>query len=188
MRIRRRKKRASHSRIELSRPERSNQIWTMDFMHDTLHNGRKIRILNIVDAYTRECPRIEVNTSIGGHRVVEILSQIIMFRGKPEGIIIDNGPEFISNALDAWAYKECITLHFIRPGKPVDNAFIESFNGRLRDECLNENWFTSIEQARWIIEKWRRDYNTTRPHSSLKNLAPVEFAQKEETRLLTCQV
>ena len=133
LRIRRRKKLASQGRIEISKAERPNELWAMDFMQDALHNGRRIRLLTIVDTYTKECLRIEVDTSIRGTRVAEILSQITCFRGLPENIIVDNGPEFISNAMDAWAYERGVKLHFIRPGKPVDNANIESFNGRCRD-------------------------------------------------------
>ena len=136
-------------------------------------------MLSVVDEYTRKCFRIEVDTSINGVRVTKILSDISQTHGLPEIIIIDNGPEFISNALDAWAYQRGVNLTFIRPGKPVENAYIESFNGRLRDECLNENWFLSVEHARRVVEEWRIDYNTARPHSSLDNLSPEEFIRRE---------
>jgi len=182
LRIRRRKKLASSSRIEPLQSERPNQLWAMDFMHDALYNGRKIRLLTMIDTYTKESLRIEVDTSIGGQRVAAVLTQISAFRGLPESIVVDNGPEFISNALDAWAYVRGIKLHFIRPGKPVDNAFMESFNGKLRDECLNENWFMSLEHARTVIEDWRIDYNQERPHSSLGDLTPYEFMQLEEEK------
>ena len=134
----------------------------------------------IIDTHTKECHRIEVDRSIGGRRVTEVLSEVASVHGLPENIVVDNGPEFISNAMDEWAYSREVTLHFIRPGKPVDNAFMESFNARLREECLNLNWFRSIEHARRVIEEWRVDYNETRPHSTLGFLTPKEFAQKEE--------
>jgi len=177
--IRRRKKRASCARVEIPRAEKKNELWGMDFMHDSMGQGRKLRILPILDTYTKECHRIEVDRSIGGRRVTEVLSEVSSVEGLPENIVIDNGPEFISNAMDEWAYTREVTLHFIRPGKPVDNAFMESFNARLREECLNLNWFRSIEHARRVIEEWRIDYNETRPHSSLGFLTPKEFAEKE---------
>ena len=144
-------------------------------MRDSLPDGRSIKVLSVVDEYTRKCFRIEVDTSINGVRVSRVLSEIAQIEGLPEIIIMDNGPEFISNALDAWAYQRGVKLTFIRPGKPVENAYIESFNGRFRDECLNENWFMSLDHARRIIEEWRMDYNTARPHSSLGYLTPEEF-------------
>jgi putative transposase len=179
LRIRRRKKMASLLRTEIPKPDYVNHIWSMDFMRDNLSDGRTIKLLSVVDEYTRKCFRIEVDTSINGLRVSRILSEISQRQGLPEIIIIDNGPEFISNALDAWAYQRGIKLTFIRPGRPVENAYIESFNGRLRDECLNENWFLSLEHARRIVEDWRTDYNTARPHSSLGNLTPEEFIRQK---------
>ncbi len=178
--IRRRKKRASRARVEIPRAEKRNELWALDFMHDSMGSGRKLRILPIIDTHTKECHRIEVDRSIGGKRVTEVLSEVASVHGLPENIVVDNGPEFISNAMDEWAYSREVTLHFIRPGKPVDNAFMESFNARLREECLNINWFRSIEHARRVIEVWRVDYNETRPHSTLNFLTPKEFAQKEE--------
>jgi len=180
LKIRRRKKRASRARVKIPRAEKRNELWALDFMHDSVGIGRKLRILPIIDTYTKECHRIEVDRSIGGRRVTEVLSEAASVHGLPENIVVDNGPEFISNAMDEWAYNREVTLHFIRPGKPVDNAFMESFNARLREECLNLNWFRSIEHARRIIEAWRRDYNENRLHSSLGFLTPKEFAQKEE--------
>ena len=177
--IRRRKKRASCARVDIPRAEK-NELWGLDFMHDSMGQGRKLRILPIIDTYTKECHRIEVDRSIGGRRVTEVLSEVASIQGLPENIVVDNGPEFISNAMDEWAYTREVTLHFIRPGKPVDNAFMESFNARLREECLNLNWFRSIEHARRVIEEWRIDYNETRPHSTLGFLTPTEFAQKEK--------
>jgi putative transposase len=178
--IRRRKKRASCARVAIPRAGKKNELWALDFMHDSMGSGRKLRILPIIDTHTKECHRIEVDSSIGGRRVTEVLSEVASVHGLPENIVVDNGPEFISNAMDEWAYSREVTLHFIRPGKPVDNAFMESFNARLREECLNLNWFRSIEHARRVIEEWRVDYNETRPHSTLGFLTPKEFAQKEE--------
>ena len=182
--IRRRKKRASHARVAIPRAKKRNELWGLDFLHDSLGNGRKIRILPIIDTYTKECHRIEVDRSIGGKRVTLLLSEASLMHGLPENIVVDNGPEFISNAMDELAYRQKVKLHFIRPGKPVDNAFMESFNARLREECLNVNWFRSIEHARKEIEEWRIDYNENRPHSTLDFLTPKEFAQKEEDILL----
>ncbi len=179
LRIRRRKKMASNMRTAIPRPNYANHIWSMDFMRDNLSDGRSIKLLSVVDEYTRKCFRIEVDTSINGVRVTRILNEIAKAQELPEIIIIDNGPEFISNALDAWACQRGVKLTFIRPGKPVENAYIESFNGRLRDECLNENWFLSLEHARRIAEEWRIDYNTARPHSSLGNLTPEEFIRQK---------
>jgi len=180
LKIRRRKKRASCARVDIPRAQSRNELWAMDFMHDSMGIGRKLRILPIIDTYTKECHRIEIDRSIGGRRVTEVLSEVASVNGLPANIVVDNGPEFISNAMDEWAYNREVKLHFIRPGKPVDNAFMESFNARLREECLNLNWFRSIEHARRVIEAWRVDYNETRPHSSLGFLTPKEFAQKEE--------
>jgi putative transposase len=149
----------------------------MDFVADSTVTGRRFRALAIVDDYSRECPAIEVDTSLGGARVVSILERLADMRGLPEVITVDNGPEFAGKALDAWAYRKGIKLSFIRPGKPIENAFAESFNGRLRDECLNTNWFLSVSHAREVIESWRKDYNTVRPHSSLGGLAPQEFME-----------
>lgn len=182
LRIRRRKKLASQGRIEITKAERPNELWAMDFLHDVLHNGRKLRFLPVIDTYTKECYRIEVDTSIGGKRVCAVLSEIATVRGLPDNIIVDNGPEFISNALDAWAYERGVKLHFIRPGKPVDNAYMESFNGKFRDECLNLHWFKSVGHARGIAEDHRLDYNNERPHSSLGDLTPAEFIRLEEEK------
>ena len=182
LRVRRRKKMASCTRIEIPKPQRRNHIWTMDFMSDNLASGRKLKVFSVVDEYTRRCQRIEVDTSLNGVRVCRALSEVSQTEGLPEMIIIDNGPEFIGNALDKWAYERQVKLCFITPGKPVENAYIESFNGRFRDECLNENWFMSMQDARKIIEDWRIDYNQERPHSGLDYLTPEEFIQKERDK------
>jgi putative transposase len=147
----------------------------MDFVHDGTAGGRTFRTLNVVDRFTRECLVIEVNTSITGKHVVAVLALLAAMRGRPESIRVDNGPEFISKALDAWAFEHGVKLHFIRPGKPTQNGHIESFNGKLRDECLNTNWFTDLLDAKEKIELWRKDYNEVRPHSSLGYLTPREY-------------
>jgi putative transposase len=182
MRRRKRKRFRAEARVPLVLPTRANQVWTMDFTRDSLASGRKFRTLNLMDGFTREAPRIEVDTSLPGPRVVRMLDAVAQERGYPEAIQVDNGPEFISRAVDQWAYAHGVALHFIEPGKPVQNAFIESFNGKFRDECLNQNWFVSLNDARQIIENWRVDYNTVRPHSSLGYLAPEEFAASAGAR------
>ena len=164
------------ARALLERPTRANQIWIMDFTKDRLASGRKFRTLNLMDGYTREALWIEVDTSLPGQRVVRVLEGLKQTRGVPEVMQVDNGPEFISQAVDQWAFANGVRLHFIEPGKPVQNAFIESFNGKFRDECLNQNWFVSLAEARQVIEAWRVDYNTARPHSSLGYRTPEEFA------------
>lgn len=180
LRLRRRRKHAAVLRVPLPRPQRPNQHWAMDFMADALNSGRRLRILTLVDTYSRECPAIEVDTSLPGPRVVQVLERLVAARGRPEAIRVDNGPECIGNALDAWAYQQGITLDPIRPGKPRENAYIESFNGRVRDECLNAHWFATLQEAREIIEAWRIDDNRCRPHSALGNLAPEEFLRKDQ--------
>lgn len=149
----------------------------MDFVTDSIVTGRRFRALVIVDDYSRECPAIEVDTSLGGYRVVQVLERLTEIRGLPEVITMDNGPEFAGRTLDEWAYRMGVKLNFIRPGKPIENAYAESFISRLRDECLNENWFLSLQNARDIIENWRIDYNEGRPHSSLGGLTPREYVE-----------
>ena len=156
---------------------RPNERWSMDFVSDCVSTGKVIRMLTIVDDCTRECPAIEIDTSLGGLRVRRVLDRIATERGLPEAIVLDNGPEFRGRALAAWSAERGVRLEFIQPGKPVQNAYAESFNGRLRDECLNANWFTSLSDARRKIETWRQDYNQQRPHSSLDYLSPAEFAR-----------
>ena len=166
----------SVARTPLQLPTRANEVWTMDFTKDHLASGRAFRTLNLMDGYTREALWIEADTSLPGQRVVRVLEWLKQTRGVPEVIQVDNGPEFISQAVDQWAFAHGVRLHFIEPGKPVQNAFIESFNGKFRDECLNQNWFVDLRDARRIIEGWRVDYNTARPHSSLGYRTPEEFA------------
>ena len=156
----------------------ANQMWSVDFMSDTLSSGRRFRTLNIVDDYTRECLAIEVDTSLGGMRVVRVLEELKRQRGLPRQIRSDNGPEFVSRAVDQWAYEQRLQWHTIQPGRPMENSYVESFNGRFRDECLNENWFSSLADAREKIEQWRQDYNEARPHSSLQYRTPMEFARQ----------
>jgi putative transposase len=179
IRTKKRKKLAGALRLVLPKPTRVDQIWAMDFVSDSLHNGRRFRCLNIVDVYSRESLTIVVDTSISGIMVTQYLDRLKDSRGLPEIIVTDNGPEFISKALDEWAYRNKVRLSYIRPGKPMENAFVESFNGRFRDECLNEHWFLNMQDARNRIELWRNEYNTERPHSSLGMCTPEEFAQKE---------
>jgi putative transposase len=182
--MRRRKQRRfrAAARVPLELPGAVNQVWTMDFTLDSLASGRKFRTLNLMDGHTREALAIEVDTSLPGLHVVRVLEAAARQRGYPRAIQVDNGPEFIGRAVDQWAYAHGVALHFIDPGKPVQNAFIESFNGKFRDECLNQNWFVSLDDARRIIEAWRMDYNTARPHSSLGYLTPEEFAAQATKR------
>ena len=146
-------------------------------MSDQLASGQRFRILNVVDDFTRECLVMHVGTSITGNDVVQALEKVIYLRGVPRAIMTDNGPEFAGHALDLWTHTHEISHHFIRPGKPVENAYVESFNGRVRDECLNLHWFQSLEQARLILFVWRDDYNENRPHTSLGGRTPYEFAR-----------
>ncbi len=162
LRLKRRRKRSSHLRVVLAAPERINQHWSMDFVSDSLHNGRRFRTLTVVDDLSKECPVLEVDHSLTGQRVTRVLERIALTRGLPEVITVDNGPEFISKAVDAWAYANGVKLHFIQPGKPTQNAYIESFNGKFRDECLNEHVFVSLHDAQQKIETWRQDYNANR--------------------------
>ena len=148
----------------------------MDFVHDATAQGRKLRCLNIVDDFTRECLWIETDTSLNGERVKQVLSCLIDLRGKPERLVMDNGPEFRGRVLDQRAYETGIPLDFIDPGKPQQNGCVESFNGKFRDECLSLEWFRSRAEAEVVIEAWRRHYNAVRPHSSLDYLTPAAFA------------
>ena len=153
----------------------ANDIWAMDFVHDQLFDGRKLRVLTIVDTLSRVSPAVDVRHSYRGSDVVETLERGAVEFGYPKTIRVDNGPEFISRELDLWAYMKGVTLDFSRPGKPTDNAFIESFNGKFRAECLNAHWFLSLDEARAKCEAWRRDYNEVRPHSAIDNKTPIEL-------------
>jgi putative transposase len=157
------------------------EVWAMDFMQDVLADGRRFRVLNIMDTVSRECLAIEVDTSLPGQRVVRSLEQLTLYYGCPKRLVVDNGPEFAGQVLDAWAYAHQVTLDFIEPGKLTQNAHIESFNGRFRDECLNLHWFRSLPHARQIITAWKEDYNTRRPHSALHHLTPSAYAQSIAT-------
>lgn len=175
---RRIKKRTAKGRgIKPLAAQRPNQRWSLDFVSDQLADGRRFRVLNIVDDFTRECLAVEVDTSLTGQRVARVLERVCAVRGHPERLVSDNGPEFTGHAVDTWAYQHGVQWQFIEPGKPVQNAYVESFNGKFRDECLNEHWFARLDQARMLIEDWRRDYNEVRPHSSLENQTPREFAR-----------
>jgi putative transposase len=177
MRIRQRRRIRWNGAVVKPKASQPNERWSMDFVSDWVSRGKVIRMLTIVDHCTRECPVIEVDTSLGGLRVRRVLDRVAIERGLPEAIVVDNGPEFRGRALAAWSEERGVRLEFIQPGRPVQNAYIESFNGRLRDECLNANWFTSLSDARRKIETWRKDYNEQRPHSSLNYLPPTEFAR-----------
>jgi putative transposase len=176
VRRRQRKRLTRADRVPLPLPRQPRERWSMDFTTDTLADGRGFRTLNIVDDFTRECVAIEVDRSLPGLRVTRVLNRLAGTIGLPQTIVVDNGPEFAGRTLDAWAYAHGVTLRFIRPGKPIENAYVESFNGKFRDECLNENWFLNLADATLAIELWRIDYNTVRPHSSLNDATPQAFA------------
>jgi putative transposase len=153
----------------------ANQVWATDFVHDQLFDGRKIRALTVVDIFSRLAPALEMRNAWRGSDVASILDRAALDVGYPGTIRLDNRPEFISKELDLWAYMHDVTLDFSRPGKPTDNAFIESFNDKFRGECLNTNWFLSLDEARAKCEAWRRDYNEVRPHSAIGNRTPIEL-------------
>lgn len=176
LKVRKKSKIKSLPRAPIEPPSGPNQRWSMDFMSDQLGpSGRRFRVLTVVDDFTRECVALYADYSIPGLTVTKILSEL---KRRPKIFNIDNGSEFTGRAMDTWAFEHGVKLDFIRPGKPNENAFIESFNGKFRDECLSENWFVSLEDVRKTIEEWRIDYNENRPHSSLGNLTPKEFADQ----------
>jgi putative transposase len=185
VRRRGRKRVSREARLPLPAPVGPNELWSLDFVSDALACGRRIRLLCVIDAFTRESLAIEVDTSLPAWRVAKALDRLITERGQaPAEIVMDNGPELTSRALDQWAYERGVRLRFIQPGKPIQNAFIESFNGRFRDECLNEHWFLTLADAQRITEDWRVDYNRNRPHTSLGNLTPLEFSRLlEDTQI-----
>lgn len=183
LRRRKRKRRSNVIRMPLPQPTAVNQQWSMDFMQDSFADGRRFRCLNILDDFSRECVAIEVDRSLPGTRVVDVLNRLAETRGLPKIVRSDNGPEFIGKTLDQWAYENQIKLDFIQPGKPNQNAFVESFNDKMRNECLNEHWFQDLAEAKEIIEKWRKEYNQIRPHSSLGNCAPEVFAKQQQLML-----
>ena len=177
LRLKARKQRVSGLRGPKPVATRPNECWSMDFMADRLVNGRRFRVLTLVDNVSRVSPAIVADNRLTGERVVEVLEGLLATGQKPTMLSVDNGPEFISQALDAWAYRHRVQLEFSRPGKPTDNAFIEAFNSRFRDECLNLHWFDSLEEAQATIEAWRVDYNTERPHGALGQQPPAAFSQ-----------
>ena len=176
--VRRRKRRRgiAVARQPLKLPSRPNQVWSMDFVMDALANGRRLKIMTVVDDFTKEAVMIEPAHSLTGDDVTELLDRVAQFRGYPQAVRTDQGPEFTCRSFDQWAYRRGVLPLLIQPGKPAQNAYIESFNGRLRDECLNEHWFRDLQQARDIVAAWRRDYNEQRPHSALGYLTPAKFA------------
>lgn len=178
VRRRRSRKRALGTRRPILVPDRANRRWSLDFVSDALSDGQRFRVLCVVDDCTREALGTIVDRSLSGVRMTRELDIVIRQRGKPEMIVSDNGTEMTSHAVLAWCQDTGIEWHYIAPGKPMQNAFVESFNGRLRDECLNETLFSNLAEARTIIENWRKDYNTTRPHTSLGGIAPADYARQ----------
>ena len=176
VRTRKRKERAQRQRVAQGSAMRPDQKWSMDFVAQRLPDGRWIRVLTVVDQYTRECVALVADNSLSGEKVATALDKALLLRNVPESITVDNGTEFTSKALDHWAYKNGVHLDFIRPGRPVENGYIESFNGKLRDECLNVEVFFNLADARRKLHHWRRDYNHQRPHSALDDRTPAEFA------------
>jgi putative transposase len=180
----RRRTRKSLTRVRRGRPptpEGANEQWALDFLHDALASGRKLRVLSVLDVFTREALALEVDTSLPGSTVVRVLDRLGRERPLPAQLVLDNGPELISRVLEQWAHDHTVALHFIDPGKPIQNAHCESFHGRLRDECLNEHWFLGITDARRSVEAWRQDYNGERPHSALGYRTPAAFAREAIT-------
>ncbi len=178
MRTKVRKKIARRTRIPAQSATRPNEKWSMDFVAARLLDGRWFRVLTVVDQFTRECLLLLADSSLTGHKVALALSQVVAERGAPVSITVDNGTEFYSLAMEAWAYQHGVQLDFIRPGKPVDHSYIESFNGRLRDECLNVQVFFALADVHEKLELWRQDYNQVRPHSSLHDHPPAVFARQ----------
>lgn len=174
----RRRSRARGTRPERRPATRANAAWSLDFVADQLVDGTRFRMLTVIDVFTRECVAIQVGQRLNGNDVVVSLEAASRERGAPQRVYCDNGSEFTSQVFDMWAYRRGVTIEFSRPGKPTDNAFVESFNGTLRDECLNAHWFTSLRDAAAQIEAWREDYNVSRPHRALGDLSPAEFARQ----------
>jgi putative transposase len=182
---RRKRKRLVRDRAAEPRLLRANQEWAMDFIVDGLATGRMVRILSVVDAYTRECLALEADTSLGSGRVTRVLDRLIEERGRPENVRSDNGPEFTSRRIVGWAEERKVELVHIQPGRPMQNGHVESFHGRLRDECLNTSWFRTLGDVRQKLADWRQEYNTERPHSSLDYRTPDEFKRAcDESRAM----
>jgi putative transposase len=179
---RKRRKRLVRERAAESRLTRANQEWAMDFIVDGLATGRMVRILSVVDAYTRECLALEADTSLGSGRVTRVLERLIAQHGRPENVRSDNGPEFTSRRMLAWSEDWKVGLVHIQPGRPMQNGHVESFHGHLRDECLNASWFRTLNDVRWTLATWREEYNCERPHSSLDYRTPQEFKLALEGR------
>jgi len=171
-----RRRKAVRSREDRFVATAPNQAWSLDFVADQLQDGTRFRALTIVDVYTRESVAIEADQSLKGADVVRVLNRVKLHRALPRVLFCDNGSEFTSQAMDLWAYQNGVQIDFSRPGKPTDNAFVESFNGTLRDECLNTHWFATLAEARQLIQAWRQEYNESRPHRSLGERTPNEFA------------
>jgi putative transposase len=182
LRLKTRKKHISGVRVALAPAKVPNERWSMDFMSDSLYDGRRFRVLTLVDTMSRESPLIAVERSFSGEKVAGLLDQIAQLGGLPEAIQVDNGPEFTSKALDEWAARNTVKLIFSRPGTPTDNPYIEAFNGRLRAECLDQHWFASLEDTRRIVEAWRVEYNVERPHTALNNQTPAAYRAAWERR------
>lgn len=176
LRRRRRKRWIRGAGVRAAAPQKSQERWSMDFVSDCTTTGQTVRVFNVVDDYTRQSVAVAVDTSLASERVTRALDTAIREYGKPTAIVCDNGPEFRSRALETWSEQRRIRLEFIEPGKPIQNAFVESFNGRMRDECLNANWFLNVADARRKIAAWRKDYNEHRPHSALGYRTPSEYA------------
>jgi putative transposase len=187
LRRRARRKATVVPRVALPVPSQPGRCYAMDCVHDRLATGRRFMCVTMTDLCSKEEPVIEVDASIGGERVCRILDRLFAERSPPEVLILDNGPEFARTALDAWAGQHGVSLHFIQPGKPVLNACIESFNGTFRDECVNEHWFLTLQEAQVVIEAWRQEYNEERTHSTIEDVTPMEFIQHHQTRTLAAQ-
>ena len=182
VRKRKKQRRVASERVPLKAATRVNEVWSMDFVSDSLANGRRLKCLTVADDFTHECVDIAVDYGISGQYVTRLLDQAAMFRGYPAAVRTDNGPEFTCRAFIAWAQAHGVQHILIQPGRPMQNGYIESFNGKFRDECLNEHWFQTLQQARSEIAIWRKDHNETPPHSSLGRIPPAEFAERQRSK------
>ena len=185
IRRRRRKKLIAAERHPLLRPALANEVWSMDFVFDRVATGRTLKCLTVVDDATHEVIAVPVEHSMGGEHLTRVLDAVCSLRGKPQVIRTDNGPEFTGKAMMMWAHRQGVELRLIEPGKPNQNAYVENFNGRLRDECLNEHWFTSLDHAKRVIETWRRECNEERPKRSLGGLTPAQYAKQLAIKAVT---